>query len=75
MRSIIKLSADDRPASCAVCVFSRTLSGLSELSCAKSGIVAADYVCKRFELDITAKTARRRRAPDTARLSPDDFEI
>lgn len=73
MQSIIKLNTDEQPPSCSVCIYSRKLSGLGELSCLKKGIVSADYLCKRFSLDITAKTARRKRAPNINRSY--DFEI
>lgn len=75
MRSIVKLSPDDRPESCEICVYSRSLSGLKELSCSKRGIVSPDYVCKKFSLNIMAKTARRRRSLNTTHFSPEDFEI
>jgi hypothetical protein len=64
MQSIIKLNSDDRPPSCEICVYSRKLSGLKELSCSYYGIVSPDYVCKKFSLDIMAKTARKKRFLD-----------
>lgn len=75
VQSIIKLSPDDRAECCEVCVFSKPLGGLRELSCSKKGIVSPDYVCKKFSLDIMAKTARRKRSLDVSRLCPKDFEI
>ena len=74
MQSIIKLASDDRPPVCAICIYSREMAGLSELLCDKKGIVPSDYVCKKFSLDITAKTARRKRTLDTPAL-PEDFAI
>lgn len=75
MQSIIKLNADEQSPCCRVCVYSRQLSGLNELSCEKKGIVTADYLCKKFSLDIMAKTSRRKRFLDKSKISPDDFSI
>lgn len=75
MQSIIKLNSDEQPPSCLVCIYSRKLSGLKELSCEKKGVVSADYICKRFSLDIMAKTARRKRSLDVSRISSDDFSV
>ena len=74
MQSIIKLGRDDRPPACAICIYSRAMTGLDELMCAKKGIVSPDYLCKKFSLDITAKTARRKRALDGP-AAPEDFVI
>jgi hypothetical protein len=73
MQSIIKLGPDEQPPSCAVCVFSRRLSGLREFSCSKKGVVSPDYVCKKFSLDIMAKTARKKRF--VKKVSPEDFQL
>jgi hypothetical protein len=75
VQSIIKLSQEDRAECCEVCVYSKPLGGLKELSCSKKGIVSPDYVCKKFSLNIMAKTARRRRSLNVSHLSPKDFEI
>ncbi|MCK9478621.1 MAG: hypothetical protein M0R40_03850 [Firmicutes bacterium] len=72
MQSIIKLNCEEQPQSCAVCVYSRPLSGLAELSCSKKGVVSPDYVCKKFSLDITAKSARKKRF--AKKVSAEDFE-
>lgn len=72
MQRIIKLNSEDKPQSCEVCVYSRKLSGLNELSCSKKGIVSPDYICKKFSLDITAKSARKKRFIE--KISAEDFE-
>ena len=74
MQSIIKLGQDDRAPGCAICIYSREMAGLTEFLCAKKGVVPPDYVCKKFSLDITAKTARRKRTLDT-QILPGYFEI
>lgn len=75
MRSIIKLRPDEREESCSCCVYSEALPGLVELSCSKKGIVAPEYVCKKFTLDIMAKTARRKHTLDTDKIQQMDFSI
>lgn len=75
MQSIIKLNADEQSPNCSICVYSRKLSGLDELSCEKKGIVSSDYVCKKFSLDIMAKTARRKRFLDKSKIMSEDFSI
>ena len=75
MQSIIKLGPDDRAASCSCCVYSKPLAGLNELSCEKKGIVSPDHVCKKFSLDIMAKTARRKRSLDKSKIEKMDFSI
>ena len=75
MRSIIKLGPDDQSPKCSVCVYSNPLVGLTELTCAKKGVVAPDHICKKFSLDIMAKTARRKHSLGTKELSAEDFSI
>ena len=75
MQSIIKLNEDDRAPSCSCCVYSKPLAGLDELSCEKKGIVSADYVCKKFSLDIMTKTAKRNRSLDKSKIAKMDFSI
>ncbi|MBR5517668.1 MAG: hypothetical protein IKV86_01415 [Clostridia bacterium] len=75
MRSIIKLSEDDRNPCCSICVYSKALAGLNELSCEKKGIVSPDHICKKFSLDIMAKTAIRKRSLDKSKISKMDFSI
>lgn len=75
MQSIIKLSQDDRSPSCSCCVYSKPLAGLNELSCEKKGIVAPDHICKKFSLDIMAKTAKRNRSLDKSKIAKMDFSI
>ncbi len=75
MQSIIKLSADDREACCSICVYSKPLAGLNELSCEKKGIVSPDNLCKKFSLDIMAKTAMRKRSLDKSKIEKMDFSI
>ncbi|OQB15750.1 MAG: hypothetical protein BWY15_00463 [Firmicutes bacterium ADurb.Bin193] len=75
MQSIIKINTDEQKPSCSICIYSRKLSGLKELSCQKRGIVFADFVCKKFSLDIMAKTARRKRGLDRSRIAQEDFCI
>jgi len=75
MRSIIKLNPDDQQPKCAICVYSKPFAGLTELSCEKKGVVAPDYICKKFSLDIMAKTSRRKHSLGNKGLSADDFSI
>lgn len=75
MQSIIKLGAEDRQPACSCCVYSKKLPGLNELSCEKKGIVSPDYVCKKFTLDIMAKTAKRKRSLDKSKIEKMDFTI
>lgn len=75
MQSIIKLGADDREACCSICVYSKPLAGLNELSCEKKGIVSPDHLCKKFSLDIMAKTAIRKRSLDKDKIEKMDFSI
>ncbi|MDR0405591.1 MAG: hypothetical protein LBH54_02220 [Clostridiales bacterium] len=75
MQSVVKLNPDEQPPRCGICVYSRELSGLAELSCEKKGIVSADFVCKKFSLDIMAKTVRRKRSLDAKRIAESDFSI
>ena len=75
MRSIIKLNSDEQKPSCSVCIYSRPMAGLKELSCKKKGVVAPDYYCKKFLLDIMAKTAKRRHSIDKSLFQDEDFSI
>lgn len=75
MQSIIKLGPDDVSPACKFCVYSKKLSGLTELSCEKKGIVSPDYVCKKFSLDILAKSAKRKRSLDKSKIEKMDFSI
>lgn len=75
MQSIIKLGPDDQKPDCSCCVYSKKLPGLKELSCEKKGIVSPDYICKKFSLDIMAKTARRVRTLDKSKIEKMDFSI
>ena len=75
MQSIIKLGPDDIKPSCSCCVYSKKLAGLNEMSCKHKGIVSPDYICKKFSLDIMAKTARRVRTLDKSKIEKMDFSI
>ncbi len=75
MQSIIKLSSDDREPCCEICVYSKSLAGLKELSCEKKGIVSPDHLCKKFSLDIMAKTDKRNRSLDKSKIAKMDFSI
>ena len=75
VQSIIKLNADDREACCSICVYSKPLAGLNELSCEKKGIVSPEHFCKKFSLDIMAKTAKRNRSLDKSKIAKMDFSI
>ncbi len=75
MQSIIKLSSDDREPCCSICVYSKSLAGLKELSCEKKGIVSPEHFCKKFSLDIMAKTAKRNRSLDKSKIAKMDFSI
>lgn len=75
MRSIIKLNPDEQSPKCSLCVYSKPFAGLTELSCEKKGVVAPDYKCKKFSLDIMAKTSRRKHSLELKGLSAEDFSI
>ncbi len=75
MRSLIKLNEDDRSPCCEMCVYSKKLAGLNELSCEKKGIVSANNVCRKFSLDILKKTANRKRTLDKDKIKKLDFSI
>ena len=75
MQSIIKLGPDDQMPTCSCCVYSKELAGLDELSCEKKGIVSPDHVCKKFSLNIMAKTAKRRRSLDKSKIEKMDFSL
>lgn len=75
MQRIIKLGVDDRDPCCEICVFSRKMPGLDDLYCNKKGMVKPAYHCKKFSLDITAKTSRRKRTLNKKDISELDFSI
>jgi len=51
------------------------MAGLTELCCEKKGVVAPDYLCKKFLLNIMAKTSKRKHSLGTNKLSAEDFSI
>lgn len=74
MRSIIKLNPNEQDPVCAVCVYSETRE--AGLFCVKrKKEVEGQDTCKKFSLDITAITARRRHSINKEKLNPEDFSI
>lgn len=48
---------------CETCIYGTKLSCTNEVLCRKYGIVFGDGVCKKYQLDLTKKTVRRKRKP------------
>lgn len=60
---------------CALCRYSKKIIGVDrEVICEKKGVVASNYVCKKFKYDIFKKKVRRRKPIDT-NYSAEDFSI
>lgn len=75
MQSVVNLKQDDKDPCCAFCIHSREIPGQPESRlCSRKGMVTQDYLCRKFSLDITVKTARRIRTLPK-RYHAEDFSI
>ena len=74
MQSLIKPGEGQAPC-CKICIYSRPMAGLEELSCEKKGVVRQDYYCRKFSLDILSKSARRRHSLNKDEISKKDFSL
>ncbi len=47
--------------SCAICVHSKEIFGVDSLICARKGVVAKDFVCRKFVMNSLAINTREKR--------------
>jgi hypothetical protein len=71
----VKLNPDEQSPTCSICIYSSELAGLKEMACKKRGVVAPDYYCKKFELNILAKSCKRKHSLDKTKIEKMDFSI
>ena len=59
---------------CATCQFGTLVEGTLDVMCKKKGMVAHNFICKKYKYDIFKKKVRRKKALDN-QFTAEDFSI